>query len=163
MNGNGYTASVITVSDKGSAGLREDISGPLAADMLAKMGFEVVRTDLVSDDKQNIKAELITHSDQKINLIITSGGTGAAPRDNTPEVTLDVGEREMPGLSELMRIKGMEITPFSVLSRGRSVIRGRSLIVNLPGNPKAVKENLEILEPVLEHAVKMLIGRDIEH
>ncbi|MBI9109243.1 MAG: MogA/MoaB family molybdenum cofactor biosynthesis protein [Spirochaetales bacterium] len=163
MKNNGYTASVITVSDKAAAGLRVDKSGPAAATGLEKMGFEIVRIDIVSDDKDYIRAELIKHSDQGINLIITSGGTGAAPRDNTPEVTLEVGEREMPGLSELMRIKGMEITPFSVLSRGRSVIRGKSLIVNLPGSPKAVVENLQILEPVIEHAIKMLIGKDIEH
>jgi molybdenum cofactor synthesis domain-containing protein len=163
LKNNGYTASVITISDKGAVGLREDKSGPLAVKLLTAMGFDIIRADIISDDKENISSELIKHSDQGINLIITSGGTGASPRDNTPEVTLDVGEREMPGLSEMMRMKGMEITPFSVLSRGRSVIRGNSLIVNLPGNPKAVSENLEILEPVLAHAVKMLIGRDIEH
>ena len=158
-----YTASVITISDKGSAGEREDLSGPLAAEKLGEMGFNVVRTDIVSDDKDAIRDILIEHADMKINLVITSGGTGAAPRDNTPEVTMAVGEREMPGLSEMMRMKGMEITPYAVLSRGRSVIRDRSLIVNLPGNPKAVSENMDILKPVLNHAVKMLIGRDIEH
>ena len=163
MNNSKYTASVITVSDKGYEGKREDKSGPLAADMLAAMGFDVIKTEIVPDEKNLIENILIAHSDDGINLVITSGGTGAAPRDITPEATLSIAEREMPGLSEMMRMGGLKITPFSVLSRGRSVIRKSSIIINLPGNPKAVKENLEILEPVLHHAVKMLVGRDIEH
>ncbi len=163
MKTNGYTASVITVSDKGAAGLREDKSGPIAAAMLGEMGFDVVKAEIIPDDKSEIERILIAHSDEGINLIITSGGTGASPRDNTPEATMAVCEREMPGISEMMRIKGMEITPFSVLSRGRSVIRKGSLVINLPGNPKAVTENLEILKPVLEHALKMLEGRNTEH
>ena len=163
MKTNRYTASVITISDKGAVGQREDLSGPLAAEKLVSFGFSVVKTEIVPDERPEIEEVLIRHSDEGINLVITSGGTGASPRDNTPEATLAVGEREMPGLSEMMRIKGMEITPFAVLSRGRSVIRKGSLIINLPGNPKAVDENLDILEPVLQHAVKMLEGRDTEH
>ena len=158
-----YTASVITVSDKASEGLREDKSGPLAVKLLEEMGFSVVKTETVSDERSGIEAALIRHADEGISLVITSGGTGAAPRDNTPEATLAVAEREMPGLAELMRISGMKYTPLSVLSRGRSVIRGGTLIINLPGNPKAVSENLEILEPVLGHALKMLSGTDLEH
>jgi len=160
---NGYTASVITISDKGAAGLREDKSGPLAVEKLTTMGFRVMKTEIIPDDREIIEQTLVCHADNRINLVITSGGTGASPRDNTPEATLAVGEREVPGLSEMMRIRGMEITPFAVLSRGRSVIREGSLIVNLPGNPKAVAENLDILEPVLEHAVKMLEGCETEH
>lgn len=163
LKSNGYTAAVITVSDKGSVGEREDKSGPLAVAKLTSMGFSVLKTGIIPDDLDIIKKSLIEHSDEGINLIITSGGTGASPRDNTPEATLAVCEREMPGLSEMMRMRGMEITPFAVLSRGRSVIRKGSLIINLPGNPKAVVENLDILESVLEHAVKMLEGRDTEH
>ncbi len=163
MKSNMYTASVITVSDKGAAGLREDKSGPLASDELSKMGFKVVGTEIIPDDRIVIEQALIRHSDNGINLIVTSGGTGASPRDNTPEATLAVGEREMPGLAELMRMKGYEITPYAVLSRGRAVIRKGSLIINLPGNPKAVAENLDILKPVLQHAIKMLEGRDTEH
>jgi len=158
-----YSASVITISDKGAAGQREDESGPLAAEKLEALGFKVIRTEIIPDDLERIETELISHSDQGINLIVTSGGTGASPRDNTPEATLAVGEREMPGLAELMRFKGYDITPYSVLSRGRSVIRKGSLIVNLPGNPKAVSENIDILEPVLAHALRMLEGRDTEH
>lgn len=163
MKNNAYTASVITVSDKGAAGLREDKSGPLAADMLEKLGFRVVKTEIIPDDFDAIVKALINHSDEGVNLVITSGGTGASPRDNTPEATMAVCEREIPGISELMRFKGYNITPFAVLSRGRSVIRKGSLIINLPGNPKAVSENIDILQPVLWHAVKMLEGRDTEH
>ena len=163
MKSSGYTASVITVSDKGFAGEREDKSGPLAVEKLEALGFSVIKTEIIPDDGNIIQDTLVKHSDEGIHLIITSGGTGASPRDNTPEATLAVGEREMPGLSELMRFKGYEITPFAVLSRGRSVIRKGSLIINLPGNPKAVSENIDILAPVLAHAVKMLEGRDTEH
>ena len=158
-----YTAAVVTVSDKGAAGLREDKSGPLAADKLAEWGFDVVSTGIIPDERDIIERRLIELSDKGIRLIITSGGTGASPRDITPEATMAVSEREMPGLSELMRFKGYDITPYAVLSRGRSVIRKGSLIINLPGNPKAVGENLDILKPVLAHAIKMLEGRDTEH
>ena len=163
MKSKEYTASVITVSDKGAAGEREDKSGPLAAEMLADLGFRVVCREIIPDEPDEIKDALIRHSEQGINLMITSGGTGASPRDNTPEATLAVADREMPGLAELMRFKGYEITPFAVLSRGRAVLRKQSLIINLPGNPKAVSENIDILAPVLGHALKMLEGRDTEH
>ena len=159
-----YRAAAITVSDKGYAGQREDKSGPLLQELLRSQGYEVVYHAIVPDDKGQIAALLRHLADNSgVDLIVTTGGTGAAPRDVTPEATHEVIEREMPGLSELIRMEGYKTSPFAVLSRGISGIRGASLIINLPGSPKAVQEAMAILKSVLGHALQMLRGENLEH
>jgi molybdenum cofactor synthesis domain-containing protein len=157
-------ASVVTISDKGFAGEREDASGPLLAELLRQMGAEVVSQAIVPDEPDQIAALLSALADeQHVDLVVTTGGTGATPRDITPEATLSVIEREMPGLAEVLRWEGYRKTPLAVLSRGVAGIRGRTIIVNLPGSPKAVREGVETLTPILPHAVRMARGVDTEH
>lgn len=157
-------ASVITVSDKGYAGEREDASGPLLADLLRKMGAEVVSQTIVPDEQAEIERALTRLADEEqVDLVVTTGGTGPAPRDVTPEATLAVIEREVPGLAEVLRFEGYRKTPLAVISRGVAGIRGGTLIVNLPGSPKAVREGMKTLTPILPHAIKMLRGVDTEH
>lgn len=157
-------AVVITASDKGSVGERVDASGPLLAEALRAMGATVVDRLLLPDDEARIAAALREYADGgNVDLIVTTGGTGAAPRDRTPEATLSVIEREMPGLAEVLRFEGYKLTPQAVLSRGVAGIRGRCLIVNLPGSPRAVREDMEILAPILPHAIQMLRGEHLEH
>lgn len=152
-----YTAAVITVSDKCSRGEREDLSGPVIKDMLAAQGYETVYSSTVPDELDLIASELKLCSDEKrINLILTTGGTGFSPRDITPEATLSVVERETRGIPEAMRYASLQITPRGCLSRSAAGIRGRSLIVNLPGSPKAAKENLEAVLAALDHGLEML-------
>lgn len=159
-----YRAAAITVSDKGYAGQREDKSGPLLQELLRSQGYEVVYHAIVPDDKGQIAALLRHLADNSgADLIVTTGGTGAAPRDVTPEATHEVIEREMPGLAELIRMEGYKTAPFAVLSRGVSGIRGASLIINLPGSPKAVQEGMAILKSVLGHALQMLKGENLDH
>ena len=154
-----YTAAVITVSDKGYAGQRVDTGGPLVCEMLKEAGYDVCHTALVSDDPAMLKAELIRCADEKdIALIVTTGGTGFSPRDNTPEVTLEVCPRWVPGIGEAMRAESMKITPHGMLSRAQAGIRGGSLIINLPGSPKAIRENLAVVLPALKHGLDTLRG-----
>lgn len=156
-------AAVITLSDKGSRGEREDKSGPLIVKMLAAAGYKVEETLLLPDEAAALKAQLIRLADgRQVNLILTTGGTGFAPRDITPEVTLSVAERNAPGIAEAMRYHSLTITPRGMLSRGVSVLRGKTLIVNLPGSPKAVKENLEYILPSLAHGIRLAAGLDGE-
>ena len=152
-----YTAAVITVSDKGYAGLREDTSGPAVRAVLEEKGFEVVRTAIVPDEAEMIKAELIRCADELgISLVLTTGGTGFSPRDITPEATLAVIERETRGIPEAMRAESMKVTPRGCLSRSAAGIRGRTLIINLPGSRKAALENLlAVIDPV-GHGLDML-------
>jgi molybdopterin adenylyltransferase len=155
---------VVTVSDKGYAGEREDASGPLLADLLRKMGAEVVSQAIVPDERGLIERTLTALADEAhVELVLTTGGTGPAPRDVTPEATRAVIEREMPGLAEALRFEGFRKTPLAVISRGVAGIRGRTLIVNLPGSPRAVREGMETLAPILPHAIKMLRGVHTEH
>jgi len=156
--------SIVTVSDKGYAGEREDASGPLLADLLRQMGAEVVHQKIVPDEQPEIERALIVLADDaRVDLIVTTGGTGPAPRDVTPEATRAVIEREMPGLAEVLRFEGYRQTALAVISRGVAGIRGQTLIVNLPGSPRAVREGMETLAPILPHAIKMLRGVDTEH
>ena len=152
-----YTAAVITVSDKCSTGEREDTSGPAIAEMVENEGWNVIYRATVPDEMDRIKAELIKCCDElKIALVLTTGGTGFARRDITPEATLAVIERETRGIPEAMRAESMKITPRGCLSRSVAGIRGGSLIVNLPGSKKAAKENLgAVIEP-LKHGMDML-------
>ena len=156
-------AAVITLSDKGSQGKREDKSGPLAAQMLTEAGYRVEETLLLPDDAAALRAQLLRLADgRQVNLILTTGGTGFSPRDVTPEATLAVADRNAPGIAEALRYHSLSITPRGMLSRGVSVLRGKTLIVNLPGSPKAVGEDLEYLLPVLEHGLRIAAGLDGE-
>lgn len=154
-----YTAAVITVSDKGFRGEREDTSGPNLCAILKDKGFQVVYTSVVPDEAEQIKAELIKCADELgVALVLTTGGTGFSPRDITPEATLEVVERPTPGIPEAMRAESMRITPKGCLSRSAAGIRKRSLIINLPGSKKASQENiLAVIDPV-EHGLEMLLG-----
>ena len=154
-----YTAAVITISDKGARGERVDTSGPAVRAMLEEAGFEVVYTNIIPDDKEQIKSELIQCADErKIALVMTTGGTGFSQRDITPEATLAVIERETRGIPEAMRWASLQITPRGCLSRSAAGIRGKTLIVNLPGSEKAAKENLAaVIEPI-GHGMDMLFS-----
>ena len=152
-----YTAAVITVSDKGSRGERQDTSGPAVAALLKEQGYEVVYTAIIPDEEQQIRETLLSCCDEKkIHLILTTGGTGFSPRDVTPEATLAVIQRQTPGIPEAMRAESMKITPRGCLSRSMAGIRGRSLIVNLPGSEKAAKENLMAVISPIGHGLQML-------
>ena len=154
-----YTAAVITVSDKGYQGEREDTSGPNLVHLLADKGFEVVYTAMVPDETANIQKELCKCADELgVALVLTTGGTGFSPRDITPEATLEVVERLTPGIPEAMRAESMRITPKGCLSRSVAGIRKRTLIINLPGSKKAAEENiLAVIDPVM-HGLEMLLG-----
>lgn len=154
-----YTAAVITISDKGYRGEREDTSGPNLAAILKDRGFDVIYTTIIPDEAEIIKAELIRCADEKnIALVLTTGGTGFSPRDITPEATLQVVERRTPGIPEVMRAESMRITPKGCLSRSEAGIRGRTLIINLPGSKKASEENiLAVIDPVA-HGLQMLMS-----
>lgn len=152
-----YTAAVITVSDKGYAGERVDTGGPLVCDMLKEAGYELTYTALVPDEIPQIAAELKKCADElDIALAVTTGGTGFSPRDVTPEATISVCERLAPGIPEAMRWESLKITKRAMLSRAQAGIRGQTLIVNLPGSPKAIRENLEAVLPALDHGLEML-------
>ena len=154
-----YTAAVITVSDKGSRGERVDTSGPAVRKMLEEAGFEVVYTCIIPDEAEQIQAELIRCADEKhIALVMTTGGTGFSQRDITPEATLAVVERETRGIPEAMRWASLQITPRGCLSRSTAGIRGKSLIINLPGSEKAARECIGAVLPALKHGIEMLRG-----
>lgn len=154
---------ILVISDKASRGERKDESGPIMKKIIKKLPAEVSEYKIISDEKDQIKENLINWVDKlRLDLILTSGGTGIGARDVTPEATKEVIEKELPGFVEAMRIKGLEKTPFSMLSRAMAGIRKKSLIVNLPGSPKAVKENLEVILPVLKHGIEILKGETSE-
>lgn len=153
-----YTAAVVTVSDRSARGERPDTAGPLAVSMLEAAGFRVLETLIIPDEPADIRNTLMDLADRKqIALILTAGGTGFSPRDVTPEATISVCQRLVPGIPEAMRAASMSVTPRAMLSRAAAGIRGRSLIVNLPGSPKAVRENLEAVLPALSHGLAMLL------
>ncbi len=150
------TVAVLTLSDKGSRGERADRSGPLIADIIKDIG-KVSYYDVLPDERELIKKKLLEYSG-KVDLIFTTGGTGLSPRDVTPEATLDVIERQVPGIAEAMRMAGMVKTNRSMLSRAVAGVKGRTLIINLPGSPKAVEENLETILDVIPHAIEKIKG-----
>lgn len=152
-----YTAAVLTVSDRSARGERPDEAGPLVVSLLETAGYRVVETALIPDEQPEIEAALIRLAGLAA-LVVTTGGTGFSPRDVTPEATLAVCERLTPGIPEAMRAASLAITPRAMLSRAAAGIRGGTLIVNLPGSPKAARENLEAVLPTLEHGLKMLLG-----
>lgn len=158
-----FTAAVVTLSDKGYRGEREDLSGPLIAEMLDKAGYKVIETILIPDEKDWLKRELIRLSDgRQASLVLTTGGTGFSERDITPEATIEVCDRLARGIAEAIRAYSMTITKRAMLSRAESGIRGKTLIVNLPGSPKAVRESLEYILPELSHGLAILRGAESE-
>ena len=158
-----FRAGILTVSDKGHAGERHDASGPEVAALLNPAAYEVVHLAIVPDDWEPIVATLVEWSDQeKLDLILTTGGTGMTPRDITPEATLAVLERLAPGLPEAMRAASLAKTPHAMLSRAVAGIRGGTLIINLPGSPKGARENLEAILAALPHALEKLAGSPAE-
>jgi molybdenum cofactor synthesis domain-containing protein len=158
-----YRLGIITASDKGSRGEREDLSGPVIRAIAEAAGYRVVSYTILPDERDQIEAELKTLCDGgEVDLILTTGGTGFSPRDCMPEATQAVAERIVPGIPEAMRLNSLGITKRAMLSRAAAVIRGRTLIVNLPGSPKAVRENLEYVIDELKHGLDILTGRDGE-
>lgn len=156
---NMFTAAVLTVSDRSFREERPDGAGPLVASLLEEAGYRVAETAIVPDEQEEIRAALIRLADEKdIALIVTTGGTGFSPRDVTPEATLAVCRRMAPGIPEAIRASSLPITPRAMLSRAAAGIRGGSLIVNLPGSPKAARANLEAVLPALDHGLEMLRG-----
>jgi molybdopterin adenylyltransferase len=149
--------AVLTLSDKGSKGEREDTSGPVIADMIKGVGGEVKYYKILPDEKEEIKKKLVELS-ADVDVILTTGGTGLSPRDVTPDATMEIIDREIPGMAEAMRAEGMKKTTRSMLSRAVAGVRGLTLIINLPGSPKAVRENLGAILDVIPHAVEKIKG-----
>lgn len=149
--------AVLTLSDKGSKGLREDISGPAIEKLVKKIDAEIVSYDILPDNKAKIRTKLISLC-KKADLILTTGGTGVSPRDVTPEATREVIRYEIPGIAEAMRYESLKKTPYAMISRAVAGVRGTSLIINLPGSPKAVKEILSVILPVLTHTIEKIKG-----
>ena len=151
---------ILTVSDRAAAGTYTDESGPLATAIIAgQTAWQVERQDIIPDDYETITRTLRDWCDAGLDLVLTTGGTGFAPRDVTPEATRAVIEREAPGIAEALRAESLKVTRHAMLSRAAAGMRGATLIINLPGNPKAVRENLDVLRPVLPHALDLLSGR----
>ena len=153
-------AVVITASDACSRGEREDASGAALVQLLTDLGAQIIETKILSDDLDPLVQSLTEFAERDdVNLIITTGGTGLGPRDNTPEATRKVIEREAPGIAEAVRAESLKATPMAMLSRGVCGVRSGTLIINLPGSPKAVKESFSVIAPVLSHALDLLAGR----
>ncbi len=153
-------AVAITVSDACARGERKDESGAALVELLKGLGAKIVATEIVADDLDPLAAKLRDYADRSgVNLVITTGGTGVAPRDNTPEATRAAIEREAPGLAEAMRMESLKKTPMSMISRGVCGIRSGALIINLPGSPAGVRDCFEVIRPVLPHAIALLAGK----
>ena len=154
-----FTAAVVTVSDRGARGERADGSGPRIEALLRERGYDIVHREIVPDEAGEIERALVRLADERdVALVLTTGGTGFSPRDVTPEATERACTRMVPGIPEAMRAASLKVTPRGMLSRGAAGIRGGTLIVNLPGSPKAAIENLESVLPALEHGLEMLRG-----
>jgi len=155
-----FTVGILTISDKGSRGERQDKSGEAIREILSSLDVSIINYDIVPDEKELIAQELISWADENnLDVILTTGGTGLTPRDVTPEATLAVVDRIVPGFAEAMRTESLKKTPMAMLSRAVVGARGKCLIINLPGSPKAVRECLQVILPVLPHAVETLKGQ----
>lgn len=156
----GIQAVVMTLSDAGARGEREDRSGATLVQLLKDLGAEIIATRILADDMDLLVQSLKEFADRDdVNLIVTTGGTGLGPRDNTPEATQRIIEREAPGIAEAIRAESLKATPMAMLSRGVCGVRSGTLIINLPGSPKAVKESFAVIAPVLTHALDLLAGK----
>jgi molybdenum cofactor synthesis domain-containing protein len=153
-----FRAAVVTLSDKGARGEREDLSGAECVRMLEGVGIPVVATRIIPDERPEIERTLIALAAQGLDLVVTTGGTGVRPRDVTPEATLAVIDRELPGMAEAMRQASLAVTPHAMLSRAVAGLRGQTLIINLPGSPRGVRENLAVVLPALRHALEKIRG-----
>lgn len=154
-----FKAAVVTVSDRSFRGQCPDGGGPLVAGLLKEAGYEIAETVIIPDEQDQIETALQDLCDEKaVDLVVTTGGTGFSPRDVTPEATIAVCQRLTPGIPEAMRYASMQVTPRGMLSRSQAGIRGKTLIINLPGSPKAARENLEAVLPTLAHGLEMLTG-----
>ena len=154
-----FSVAVLTLSDKGARGERVDVSGKVLAEVLASISGHVEKYEVIPDDRDLIQEKLIYYADQLgVDVIATTGGTGVGPRDVTPEATRAVIEKEIPGMAEAMRAAGLRKTPLAMISRALVGCRGKTLIINLPGSPKGVRENLEAILPAIPHAVEKLKG-----
>jgi len=157
-------AGVLTISDMGARGEREDTSGAAIHELLSSIDIDVVKYEIVPDERDVISARLVEWSDDLgLDLIVTTGGTGLGPRDVTPEATRDVIRYEVPGMAEAMRAEGLKQTPMAMISRAVAGVRGKTLILNLPGSPKGVRESLSVVLPVLRHALGLLAGEPSGH
>jgi len=155
------TGGVITISDKGSRGEREDTSGREVMRMLGDLGVRIDGYVVIPDEKEIIKGKIREYTDtERLDLVVTTGGTGVSPRDVTPDATLEVLDRELPGMAEAMRRESMRKTPHAMISRAVAGIRGQSLIINLPGSPRGARENLEVILPALKHTIEKIKGDD---
>jgi len=154
-----FTAAILTLSDKGAHGEREDLSGKMLAEMLASIAGRVETYEVIPDDRKLIEEKLAYYADQLgVDVIATTGGTGVGPRDVTPEATRAVIDKEIPGMAEAMRLAGLQKTPFAMISRAVVGCRGKTLIINLPGSPKGVRENFDAILKAIPHAVEKLKG-----
>ena len=159
-----FTAGIITVSDKGSKGEREDVSGPVIRERLSLAGNNIARYEIIPDEKKIIAETLADWADGgELDVVLTTGGTGLAARDVTPEATQSVIDKSVPGFGEVMRMKSLEKTPTAMLSRSTAGIRKQCLIINLPGSPKAVSECLDVIMPAIAHGVEIIKGEVTEH
>jgi molybdopterin adenylyltransferase len=157
-----FKAAVVTVSDKGASGLREDKSGAVVREMLEGAHVDVVRSEIVPDDRNALEILLRDLCDVGLNLVVTTGGTGLSPRDVTPEATMAVIDREVPGMAEAMRAQSLKVTAHAMISRAVCGLRGATLVVNLPGSPAGARECLEVILPALPHALEVASGNASE-
>ena len=161
---NPIRAAVMTMSDLGAKGQREDTSGDRIVEFLPSIGAELADRVLIPDEREQVRANLMRFADElRVDLVLTTGGTGIAPRDVTPDATASVVDYQVPGIAEAMRAMSVQKTPFGMLSRQVVGVRGATLIINLPGSPKAVAECLEVLQPVLPHAIDLIRGGAVDH
>ncbi|MEK7286539.1 MAG: MogA/MoaB family molybdenum cofactor biosynthesis protein [Nitrospirota bacterium] len=158
-----FSVAIVTISDKGAAGIREDQSGKIIYTLIEKLAWNIVGYEIVPDETEKIQKQIFRFCDMKqAQLLLTTGGTGPSPKDMTPEATASLIERPMPGISEMLRMEGYRKNPMAILSRGVSGIRGKTLIINLPGNPKAVEEGLMLLLQILPHALEKIAGDETD-